>query len=243
MSIDPGQAKYAQIMNAIRSRIEHGTYLVGAKLPSEADLVREFGASRSTVVRALELLRQQGWLEGQQGVGRVVLGRPVMSSRRVPKLLLSLFDPEGAGTMTPLSAGPIAASQRAAAALGIPEGATVVARRRLATTPQLGPVELSTVYAAPDVAANSGLIGTAPVTENMLRHLARHSHVLCDHLAVQISARLPDPDEAALLKIDRRECVTTFLVSIRDRDAQPLFAVDAAIATRRRPLEAVFPAP
>ena len=52
--------KCAQIVNAIRERISDGTYPPGSMLPSETQLVREFATSRTTVVRALQMLRLQG---------------------------------------------------------------------------------------------------------------------------------------------------------------------------------------
>jgi GntR family transcriptional regulator len=74
--IEPMPPKYAAIANALQTRIENGVYPIADMLPSEAQLVREFSASRSTVVRALEYLRQLGYIEGVQGKGRMVLGRP-----------------------------------------------------------------------------------------------------------------------------------------------------------------------
>lgn len=68
--------KYVVIINALQQRINNGTYPPGGRLPSESDLIREFGASRPVVVRALDLLRQDGWIESRQGKGRFALSRP-----------------------------------------------------------------------------------------------------------------------------------------------------------------------
>ena len=46
-------------------------------LPSEAELSAEFGASRVTVRRALELLRDEGLIAARQGFGWFVVGEPV----------------------------------------------------------------------------------------------------------------------------------------------------------------------
>lgn len=51
--------KYAQIVTTVQRRIQDGTYPLGGLLPSETQLVREFGASRPTVVRALQVLQSQ----------------------------------------------------------------------------------------------------------------------------------------------------------------------------------------
>lgn len=59
--------KYLTIVNTLRGRIETGTYAHG-----ETALMRDFETSRPTVVRALEILREHGWIETQQGRGRFV---------------------------------------------------------------------------------------------------------------------------------------------------------------------------
>ncbi|MFC5946611.1 GntR family transcriptional regulator, partial [Micromonospora harpali] len=61
MSMGFAPPKYAQVMTAIQQRIEAGEYAPGDMLPSETQLVREFGVGRTTVVRALQTLAMQGW--------------------------------------------------------------------------------------------------------------------------------------------------------------------------------------
>ncbi|MFF5243684.1 winged helix-turn-helix domain-containing protein [Streptosporangium sp. NPDC000095] len=56
-------------------RIEVGDYPPGSMLLSENQLINEFGVSRPTVVAALRVLREQGWVESQQGKGRFVRRR------------------------------------------------------------------------------------------------------------------------------------------------------------------------
>src|SRR5690348_15067878 len=80
--IEVAPPKYVLIVNAVQQRIESGTYPAGVMIPSETELMREFGASRPIMVRALDLLRQDGWIESHQGKGRFVLGRPARASRR-----------------------------------------------------------------------------------------------------------------------------------------------------------------
>jgi GntR family transcriptional regulator len=93
VSSDP-PPKYIEIIDAMRTRIDRDLYRVGEKLPSEAQLVREFGASRSTVVRALEFLRQEGWIQGVQGRGRIVLQRTAPVLSRAPERVDRLLRPE-----------------------------------------------------------------------------------------------------------------------------------------------------
>jgi GntR family transcriptional regulator len=85
VSFEIGAPKYAQIVKALQERIETGFYPFGAMLPSEYQLVEEFGVSRSTIARALEILRYQGWVDAEQGRGRFVrrCSRPGRRARRL----------------------------------------------------------------------------------------------------------------------------------------------------------------
>src|SRR5580698_83474 len=79
MAYDYAPPKYAQVVGEIKRRIETGTYPAGSLLPSEHQLVEAFGVSRPTIVKALSSLRQDGWIETQQGRGSFVRGRPALA--------------------------------------------------------------------------------------------------------------------------------------------------------------------
>src|SRR5579859_3417346 len=79
MSFHYAPPKYAQVVAEIQRRISEGEYAPGTLLPSEHQLVTDFGVSRPTIVKALSSLRQDGWIETQQGKGSFVRGRPALS--------------------------------------------------------------------------------------------------------------------------------------------------------------------
>jgi GntR family transcriptional regulator len=60
---------YHQILLGLTERIESGEIGVGDRLPSEADLVSDFGVSRTTARRALDELRRQGLVRREPGRG------------------------------------------------------------------------------------------------------------------------------------------------------------------------------
>lgn len=76
---------YQQIADVLRERIRVGTYAAGAKLPSETELLDEFGVTRQTVRRGLAVLQQEGLTEASRGKGVFVRETPpvltVRSSR------------------------------------------------------------------------------------------------------------------------------------------------------------------
>lgn len=53
----------------------------GDWLPEERELARQFQVSRFTLRRALEMLREQGWLETRHGVGTRITGPSVAAAR------------------------------------------------------------------------------------------------------------------------------------------------------------------
>jgi len=63
------QPKYLQIAESLRANLAAGHYRNGGRLPSEAELVRRFGVSRMTVVKAMQSLQQEGLLVRRAGSG------------------------------------------------------------------------------------------------------------------------------------------------------------------------------
>jgi len=69
--------RYREIADVLRGRVRTGTYAAGRLLPSESELSDEFAASRVTVRRALEVLRDEGLVAARQGFGWFVASEPV----------------------------------------------------------------------------------------------------------------------------------------------------------------------
>jgi GntR family transcriptional regulator len=74
------QTRYHQIADELRARVEAGEFGTGRLLPSEAELSTLFRASRVTVRRALEVLRDEGLVDSRQGFGWFVAADPVRQS-------------------------------------------------------------------------------------------------------------------------------------------------------------------
>ncbi|RZL87417.1 MAG: GntR family transcriptional regulator, partial [Variovorax sp.] len=68
----PELALYAQVKEHIARRIQDGSWPAGHRLPSEHELVAQFGVARMTVNRALRELVEQGRIRRVAGVGSFV---------------------------------------------------------------------------------------------------------------------------------------------------------------------------
>ena len=64
----PG-APYTRVKHHLKEGLAQGRWPAGALMPSEAELVAQFGVSRMTVNRALRELQAEGLVERTQGVG------------------------------------------------------------------------------------------------------------------------------------------------------------------------------
>jgi len=72
------QIRYQEIADDLRARALSAP--AGSVLPSEAEMSIEFGASRVTIRRALELVRDDGLIAARQGFGWFVATEPVQQS-------------------------------------------------------------------------------------------------------------------------------------------------------------------
>lgn len=63
------------VADQLQAAIASGAYPVGQKLPTEPELMEQFGVGRSSVREAIRLLANSGWVRPRQGVGVFVSSR------------------------------------------------------------------------------------------------------------------------------------------------------------------------
>lgn len=71
------EIRYRTIAEDLRGRISRGELAAGRLLPSESELAGAYAASRVTVRKALELLRDEGLVDSRQGSGWFAAGDPL----------------------------------------------------------------------------------------------------------------------------------------------------------------------
>lgn len=82
----PKMPLYQSLASSLRDRIHAQKWKPGDLMPSEIQLCREFGVSRGTAIKAIELLISEGLVHRKQGVGTFV-ARPAL--HRMPGNLTS----------------------------------------------------------------------------------------------------------------------------------------------------------
>lgn len=67
---------YQQLAAILRGRIASGEIEVGRAIPSNRDLMQQFGVGEHTAHRAVRLLKDEGIVRTTQGLGNFVIGKP-----------------------------------------------------------------------------------------------------------------------------------------------------------------------
>lgn len=70
-----GQSRHALVARSLLEQITADRYPVGRLLPTEAELCRQFGVSRTTLREAIRWLRDRGMVSSRPGVGTTVLAK------------------------------------------------------------------------------------------------------------------------------------------------------------------------
>jgi GntR family transcriptional regulator len=232
--------KYAQVIEELRRRIESGEYPPGSLLPSEHQLSDEFQIARPTVVRALRVLRQDGWIETQQGKGSFVRGRPALAgleSQRTGEQALNRDESREPGEL--IEAGISTPPARVAALLGRAASGQVLARRRLAR--QDGEAsELVTWWVPAALAEGTDLAGPDPLHGGVRGHLSRRKGIRVDHVVEQVTARHPTSREARLLGVGQSAAMLAMYVAARDASGEPVLVLEVVMPGDRHELEDAY---
>ena len=122
---------YRDVAAALERRIRSGAWKPGDQISTEAQLEREFGASRGTLRAAIAELVRQGLLHPQPGRGTFVLGPSFQSLERFFRYESRGSDARLSPQNQVLRLGVRKAGAAIANALGIPPGADVGYVRRL----------------------------------------------------------------------------------------------------------------
>lgn len=202
---------YEAIADVLRSRITSGELAPGDKVPSENDLIDDFGVGRDTAYKALQVLRDEGLTESRRGAPtRVRKFHPVRRSAN--KRLAS--DVWGSGTsmwdidvrderpaVIDVEVDRVEASSRVAAALGISRGTPVIRRSRryvLSGKPVLAAVS----YLPADIADGTPIAEVDTGDGGIYGRLKELGHGPT-RFAEEIRVRMPNKDEKARLNLER----------------------------------------
>ncbi|GHH69263.1 transcriptional regulator [Streptomyces sulfonofaciens] len=239
MAYDHKDPKYIRLARTIQRRIEDGVYAPGALLPSEHALAGATGMSRPTVVRALSLLKQDGWIESRQGYGTVARGRPESVGQRVQcgRIAAERVESQADGHL--VAVGFVRAPHRIAALLDVPDR-TVVLLRRFLTERDAAPSEVVSAYFTKEMAADTLLADPAPLDESLLGHVETRRRTHYDHIRERVTARPACDEEADLLGLEPRAWLLAVLASAYDTFGNVLHVTESLLPPAGGALEDVY---
>ncbi len=219
-----GVSLWRQIVRVIATEIADGTHAPGARLPTEAQLAVRFGVNRHTIRRALEELSRNGLVRVEQGRGSFVaedvLDYAVAARTRFSEWIRR-HNKEPSGRVLDLRE--IVADAQIAAGLGVRIGARVIRMDRLGLADDR-PVSLGSHHfpAVRFPGLRVALGESATVTEA----LSRVGISDYRRQVTRVTARLPTPSEAELLRTPRnRPLLITENVNVDQNGAVIEFGV------------------
>lgn len=194
-SSEPALALYQQVKDHIVRRIQDGSWRAGDRLPSENELVLQFGMSRMTVNRALRELVEQGRVVRVAGVGSFVAeDKPQSTLLQIANLASEIRQRGHDYRCDVLSVERISASLEIAAALDLRTGESVF--HCVCVHREDGvPVQLEDRYVNPRAVPNFGTQDFAQLQPS--EFLVRN--VPFDQMEHVVDAVLPTAEQARLL--------------------------------------------
>jgi len=243
-------AIYQDIAEELRRRIKDGVYAVGEALPSEPQLMDEFGVARPTVRNALAYLRRDGLIEAARGKGMFVAqpppvltvrtGRFSRAARRAGKGALAA-EAEALGlewSSEQLESGAVDLPPRVAEVLGEPRGA--VKRRRMWVAGV--PTQLADSYLPASLDEEIGWSRGATAPGGVYGLIEQHGHRIT-RFCEQLSARLALPDEAVALQLALGAPVVDVIRLAYDQDGRVVEYFDSVAAADKHRYVFEFDAP
>jgi GntR family transcriptional regulator len=223
--------KYLQIADALRRDIKDGTYSAGDQLPAETALLERFRSqfgtlSLPTLRQALAVLRAEGLIASQQGIGTFV-----RSDRRLQRRSRHRYGRARADRQLLTShlehqiyfSGPSEVPQAVADASTLDAGERVVLRRRLLRDKETGqPQELGASYIPASIAGGTYLEEPTVVPKALFLCVEELSGRHYTHASDRWQVRPATGDEAMLLDVQPGSPVIHLIHNAADENGDTL---------------------
>jgi GntR family transcriptional regulator len=223
--------KYARIADALRRDIKDGTYAPGDRLPGEIALLERFRTqlgtlSLPTLRQGIAVLRAEGLIESQQGVGTFV-----RTDRRLQRRSRHRYGRARADRQLLTShlahqilfTGPAEVPAIIAEASTLDPGEEVVIRRRLLRDKETGrPQEIGASYVPASIAAGTYLEQPAVVPKALFLCVEELSRRRYTRASDRWQVRPATAEEAGLLDIPTGSTVVHLIHNAADENGDTL---------------------
>lgn len=238
---------YRKIVDELRSAILAGQLASGERLSSEWKLAETYQASRTTVRRAIAVLRAEGLVVTRQGQGAFVRSVPVMRLRvtganyqrhrqeKLPGFNAQVIEQGQRPEQRLLAVEKVDAPAEVADRLDIEEATTVVVRRRLFLVNDQ-PIARCDSYYPLSIAADTPIAENARIRGGVLSLIEDPDGPIrrvVSRSVDDLTSRMPTPAEAEELGLSAGIPVIRVLRTIYDIDNAPLEVQESIAAADR----------
>jgi GntR family transcriptional regulator len=213
---------YRQIADDLRGKIESHEIAPGSQLPTEIELMEQYGASRNTVRDALKLLTTRGLIETRPGQGTFVVeeiipfvstltGPPDAQVTETPVYLAEAEPRDVKLTASGVRVEIQQATQVTADALRISPGEQVVSRHQQRFIDG-APWSLQTTFYPMSLVQHGAtkLLLATDIGEGAVKYLAHECGIKQVGYRDSIAVRAPDENEAAFFKLPSDGRISVF---------------------------------
>jgi len=244
---------YKQVADALRAAIRGGQLKDGQLLPSETELMEQYGVSRNSGRNAVAVLRAEGLVVTEHGRGTFVRAhRPLrrLSSSRYAEAKrvagqasspVEAAGQDGDADERLLAVEVVEPPAEVADRLGLPPGEKAVLRRSLVFWDG-EPAQLADSYFPLSVAQGTRIERGEDIPGGAHAELEQELGYELDRLTEELTFRMPTPEEARRLRIGSGVPVVRLLRSLYDTSGRVLEASDFVLAGDRHVLVYEIPA-
>lgn len=216
--------KYLQIANHIRNQIIRGDLQPGDTVPSERQIVTDWGVSRPTATRVLAALRADGLVDTRHGIGSVVTSPQVTRGSHERQVVIRrsgrITSPSGRAEVVQSEVVPAPDDVRAA--FGLDKDASALVRRRVSYNGDT-PRSMSVTWLHPSLAQlEPRLLERTNLPDEIVSYVAeatgRHPRLYRE----RVFARLASDKEASALQLTQPAAVLVAYHTVFDDDGDVL---------------------
>ncbi|WP_086781373.1 GntR family transcriptional regulator [Crossiella equi] len=246
-----GVPAYRQVASALRHKIDAGEYAPGSRLPSERELIDDFGVSRITIREAIGLLRVEGLVVAEHGKG--VFVRPPQHVQRLSRSRLTRAAREenkgfflgdaAANNFTPSVTVKITtepASEEHAAVLGVEAGTELLVRERVMRANGLA-IQLATSRLPRSITQGTQIEQVETGPGGSYARLEEAGHRL-GYFEETVRTRMPTQEEASVLQLLAGTPVLVVRRVAYDEDGRAVEVNDMVMSGDRYELSYEIPA-
>jgi len=215
----PSVPRHLQIQRVLRARIESGEWESDRPIPTEMELLDEFGVSRTTIRGALGVLAREGLIVRHRGRGSFVRSRVRLARPQTVTNLIMGYQAE----IRVVSVETVPAPAHIVKPLAVERGTPMTRLVRLEIVDG-APLGVVVNYMRPSLGAR---IRPSDLTRiSLLEFLRDRLRIRLGTIRQSLEARLPDMETAKLLRTDLTQPVLALRLVVSDATGTPVEVSD-----------------